>query len=59
MKQIGMSFCIQITGDLFMKKWKHISFQLLFSVWLILIRFSEKHGLSWTELKADEYVAVQ
>lgn len=58
-KQIGMSICVRIMGDLFIKKWKNISFQFLFSVWLILIRFSAKHGLSWTEPKADEYVAVQ
>lgn len=58
-KQIGMSICVHIMDDLFIKKWKNISFQFLFSVWLILIRFSAKHGLSWTEPKADEYVAVQ
>lgn len=57
-KQISMSICVCIMGDLFIKKWKHISFQFLFFLWLILIRFSAKHGLSWTEPKADEYVAV-
>lgn len=58
-KQIGMSICVCIMGDLFIKKWKNISFQFLFSFWLILIKFSAKHGLSWIEPKADEYVAVQ